>query len=177
MATGRSNKVVGQIGEFLVCAEVARQCDCIATPFAGNVPVFDVLATDERCRTVPIQVKTVNGGDWQFDATAFLNIKLVESTEIQRIVGLAELDYPDLVCAFVWLGHSKQVEDRFFLFIRSELQAIVHEVYASWLSKHDGHRPRNWQTTHCAVRVSDLLPFENRWELIDEQLHSRARFP
>jgi hypothetical protein len=54
MSTGRLNKLAGQIGEYLVCAELGRR-GLIATPFAGNVPTFDVLATDESCRTVPIQ--------------------------------------------------------------------------------------------------------------------------
>ena len=34
MATGRSNKLVGQVGEFLVCAELGRR-GMIATPFSA----------------------------------------------------------------------------------------------------------------------------------------------
>ncbi len=60
MATGRSAKLTGQVGEFLVCAELGR-CGIIATPFAGNVPEFDVVATGEGLVTVPIQVKAGNG--------------------------------------------------------------------------------------------------------------------
>jgi len=56
MSKGLSNKLAGQIGEYLVCAELGRR-GLIATPFSGNVPTFDVLATDEQCLTVPIQVK------------------------------------------------------------------------------------------------------------------------
>ena len=32
--------------------------------FSGSVPAFDVLATDESCRTVPIQVKATRGDTW-----------------------------------------------------------------------------------------------------------------
>jgi len=42
MATGRNNKLTGQISEFLVCAELGKR-GLIATPFAGNVPAFDVF--------------------------------------------------------------------------------------------------------------------------------------
>ncbi len=60
MATGRSAKLTGQVGEFLVCAALGR-CGIIATPFAGNVPEFDVVATGEGLVTVLIQVKASNG--------------------------------------------------------------------------------------------------------------------
>jgi len=42
MSSGRSNKLTAQIGEYLVCAELGKRT-LIATPFAGNVPTFDVL--------------------------------------------------------------------------------------------------------------------------------------
>ena len=71
MSDGRLNKLAGQIGEYLVCAELARR-GLIATPFAGNVPTFDVLATDELCRTVPIQVKTTRSDNWPSNANKWM---------------------------------------------------------------------------------------------------------
>jgi hypothetical protein len=47
---GRQNKLAQQIGEHLVCAQLGRQA-LLATPFAGNVPVFDVIAANEACET------------------------------------------------------------------------------------------------------------------------------
>jgi DNA modification methylase len=35
MASGLSNKLIGQVGEFLVCAELGRR-GFVATPFAGT---------------------------------------------------------------------------------------------------------------------------------------------
>jgi hypothetical protein len=46
-----------------VAAELGRR-GLIATPFAGNVPIFDLLAVDEKGRAIPIQVKTINGPSW-----------------------------------------------------------------------------------------------------------------
>ena len=43
MATGFSTKFTGQIGEYLVVAELGRRT-IIATPFSGNVPDIDVIA-------------------------------------------------------------------------------------------------------------------------------------
>jgi hypothetical protein len=37
MASGLSNKLTGQIGEFLACAELGRR-GFVATSFTGNVP-------------------------------------------------------------------------------------------------------------------------------------------
>lgn len=60
MATGQQNKLAGQIGEFLVCAELGK-LGIIATPFAGNVPNFDLLAANENGGTVALQVKASRG--------------------------------------------------------------------------------------------------------------------
>lgn len=49
MATGRSNKLVGQTGEYLVAAELSRR-GFIATTFTGNVPHYDIIASDETGR-------------------------------------------------------------------------------------------------------------------------------
>lgn len=63
MSVGRNCKLVGQVGEYLVCAELGKR-GLIATPFAGNVPTFDLLIADEACRTLPIKVKTSAGDSW-----------------------------------------------------------------------------------------------------------------
>jgi len=47
MATGRDMQLTKMIGEYLVCAELCRR-ELLATTFTGNVPEFDILATDKR---------------------------------------------------------------------------------------------------------------------------------
>ena len=56
MATGRGNKIVGQAGEYLVAAELSRR-GLIATTFTGNVPHYDIIASDESGKHVSVQVK------------------------------------------------------------------------------------------------------------------------
>lgn len=38
----------------------------IATPFAGNVPDFDLLVGNNSGRSIPVQVKAINGPSWHF---------------------------------------------------------------------------------------------------------------
>jgi hypothetical protein len=68
-----------------------------ATAFAGNIPTFDVLATDELCRTVPIQVKAANSDNWPSDARTWMQIDVDPDTQRQRLYGPANLVTPDLV--------------------------------------------------------------------------------
>jgi hypothetical protein len=75
MATGRSTQLTRQIGEHLVASELGRM-DIIATPFAGNVPHFDLLASAHDGRAFPIQVKAINGPSWQFNASSLLKITI-----------------------------------------------------------------------------------------------------
>lgn len=49
MATGRENQLTKQVGEYLVAAELCRR-GFIATTFTGNVPDFDIIASDARGR-------------------------------------------------------------------------------------------------------------------------------
>jgi len=65
MNTGRRNKLVGQTGEYLVAAELSRR-GLIATTFTGNVPHYDIIASDEAGRHVSVQVKTSRHPSWQF---------------------------------------------------------------------------------------------------------------
>ena len=73
MKIKHNNQLTRQIGEHLVVSKLGR-LGIFATPFAGNVPDFDVLASDLSGHSLPIQVKTINGGSWQFDAKKFLEI-------------------------------------------------------------------------------------------------------
>jgi hypothetical protein len=94
MATGLSTQLTRQIGEHLVAAKLGRM-GYVAAPFAGNVPLFDLLAADERGFTIPIQVKAINGTSWQYQADDFLEIELLDG--FQHVRGEKQLLNPDLV--------------------------------------------------------------------------------
>jgi hypothetical protein len=46
VVTGRGSKLVGQAGEYLVAAELSRR-GLISTTFTGNVPHYDIVASNE----------------------------------------------------------------------------------------------------------------------------------
>src|SRR5512136_30469 len=102
MATGRSNKLVGQTGEYLVAAELSRR-GLIATTFTGNVPHYDIVASDEGGRHVSVQVKASRGGSWQFgDLRQYCAITLAGK---RQVVGKAkECPVRRLVMVFVKVG-------------------------------------------------------------------------
>ena len=56
MATGRSNYLTKQTGEYLVAAELSRR-GFIATTFTGNVPSYDIVAVGRGGNTALVQVK------------------------------------------------------------------------------------------------------------------------
>src|SRR5215217_7992019 len=117
MSTGRRNTLAGQIAEHLVCAELAKR-DLLTTTFSGNVPQFDVLATDASCRTVPIQVKASRGSKWPSNAKIWMDIELDPETGTQIYQGPAQLPTPELVYVCVSLeeaGSQKRAAFSFFL--------------------------------------------------------------
>ena len=76
MTTGRSNKLVGQKGEYLVAAELSRR-GLIATTFTGNVPNYDIIASGDAGRQVSVEVKTSRGATWQFgNMTRYCDVTL-----------------------------------------------------------------------------------------------------
>jgi hypothetical protein len=50
------------------------------------------------------------------------------------------------------------------------LQLLIEQGYKEFLNKHRGKRPRNSQTTHNAVTLEQLAPYEGNWALIEQGL-------
>jgi len=164
MATGRGMQLTRQIGEHLVAAELGRK-GLIATPFAGNVPEFDLLVADEIGRAIPVQVKAINGPSWQFSAKSFLDIEIVRG--VQRVNGRKSLINPDLVCVFVLLRGPGT--DEFYILRFRDLQSYFAKNYKG------GKRPKNPDSTHCAVWPKHLQKFKDNWPLVFEALASQDR--
>jgi hypothetical protein len=159
MATGRSTQLTRQIGEHLIVAKLGR-LGYIATPFAGNVPEFDLLIADDKGHSIPIQVKAINGGSWQFQITKFLDVEIVD--DVQYVKGKRELPNPNLVCVFVLLTDDEK--DAFFIFRLEDLQAYFSKTYKG------GRRTKNPKSLHCAILPKDLEAFRDNWSLIEKNL-------
>ena len=158
MATGREMQLTRQVGEHLVAAKLGR-LGYVATPFAGNVPLFDVLAADVRGYAIPIQVKAINGPSWQFRADTFLDIEIIDGE--QRVKGKIALPNPNLACILVLLGDGEK--DVFYVLQLRDLQDYFFDHYKG------GRRPRNPESMHCAIWPKDLEAFRDNWHLIEKQ--------
>src|SRR5512136_556502 len=145
MATGRSNQLIKQIGEYLVACELARR-GLLVAPFSGNVPDFDLIATDFKGSSCPVQVKTIKGGAWQFSIDKFVDITFDGNKQI--IGRKKELPIPQLVSVFV-IAAEKYGEDQFFVIEWSKVQDILIAHHARFLGSHDGVRPKVFDSLHC----------------------------
>src|SRR3989304_3723136 len=161
MATGRSTQLTRQIGEHLIAAKLGR-LGYIATPFAGNVPDFDLLIADCEGHSTPVQVKAINGGSWQFSISKFLDMEIVY--DVQVVKGKHKLANPNLVCVFVQLADDEK--DDFFIFQLKDLQEYFSKSYKG------GRRSKNPQSLHCAILPKDLEQFRDNWSLIEKTLKS-----
>lgn len=170
MSTGRSNKLTGQIGEYLVCAELGRR-GLIATPFAGNVPTFDVLATDEQCRTVPIQVKCSKSETFPSDARNWMQIEYDPETGRQNYRCPLRIENADLIYVCVAIA-APGSRDRFFILKKSDLQQVCIEAYSRWMVPKDWKRPRNPASFDNRYGIDGLQEFEDNWQLISERLEA-----
>lgn len=166
MATGRSIQVTKQVGEYLVACELARRGLLVAT-FAGNVPDFDIIATDFKGASCPIQVKASKGGSWQFTITQFVDITFNDKKQI--IGNKKALSIPHLVCVFV-VAADKYGDDRFYILKWSTAQDIIIAAHARWLELHNGIRPKKFDSMHCAISEQHLLDYKDNWTLITKKL-------
>ena len=164
MVSGRSMQLTKQIGEYLVAAELCRR-GLIATTFTGNVPDFDILAINEKYITIPVQVKTIKKGNWQFDAGRYIKIEI--DGDIQKVTGKTDLSDPTLVHIFVKLiDHGR---DEFYIFELRDLQDIIFNGYQNYLLEKKGIRPKNPKSKHVAIWPKQLTEFKDNWKLIQDR--------
>lgn len=159
MATGNSNQLTRQIGEHLVAAKLGR-LGLFAAPFAGNVPEFDLVVANASGQSLLIQVKAINGPSWQFDANTFLNIEMVGNRQVVK--GKKKLNNPNLVCVFVLLRENEA--DEFYVLRAKDLQAEIAKNYK------DRVRPKNPQSTHCAIWPKQLSKHRDNWSIVFDSL-------
>lgn len=162
MATGRSNQLTRQIGEHLVVAELGRM-GIIASPFAGNVPQFDLLASTPDGKAFPIQVKAINGPSWQFNAFAFLRLDI--KGDRQTVLGLRRDLDRSIVCVLVLLVSPGR--DVFYTLTTGELQRLIRRNYKG------GRRPKNPKSTHCALWPKHLAGYEG-WSALRRVLYGET---
>jgi hypothetical protein len=170
MSRGRNNQLTGQIAEHLVVAELGRR-GFAATGFSGNIPTFDVLAVDEHCRVVPIQVKASKGDSWPSDARTWMDITFDEKARRQNCHGPSKLATSDLIYVCVAIApEGAGQRDRYFVLTMKDLQDVCINTYAQWMDPKDWKRPRNPESYDCRYWIKDITQFEDKWDLISKRL-------
>lgn len=157
--------LAGQLGEFLVAAELSRRGIVAVLP-SVNMPEYDIFAFRGE-KTIPLQVKTVRSTTLQIKITDYLEIDFDGPKQIIR--GLRPIQSPDRIMVVVFAGQDIR-SDRIYILRYSDLQQIAHAEHASYLAKHAGVRPRNPRSLHCGLRESLLHGFRDNWDLIEGAL-------
>jgi len=158
MSNGRSKQLIKQAGEHLVAAELAKR-GFLATPFAGNVPDFDVIAIGEGLKAIPVQVKTICSSSWQLDAIKFIEISQVGKK--QHVTGISSTVSDHLI--FVFVKISTDSDDRFYIIRAKELAEIIKHNYSDFLERVGHIRPKNYKSTHTALKEDHLETYFNQW--------------
>ena len=152
MGTGRNNKLVGQTGEYLVAAELSRR-GYIATTFTGNVPDYDIIASNENGKHVSVQVKA--------SRSSFKGR--------HQIVGRPKrCPVQHLVVVFVVIGAKR--EDRFYILTWTALRNLLIKHHKAFLAEHGGKRPKKWDSLHCAILENFLTLHLDRWDVVKKRL-------
>lgn len=168
MATGRSNYLTKQTGEYLVAAELSRR-ELIATTFTGNVPHYDIVAVDEKGGHALVQVKAISGGSWQLNAGQFAIVEFEGDRQIVR--GPRPEPCPGLVCVLVQVVKPDSPErDRFFVVPWTTLADLVTSNHRNFLARHGGVRPKRPDSLHTVVARKEVEAWENRWEVFNPRV-------
>lgn len=160
MATGRSNQITKQIGEYLVASALGRM-GLVAATFSGNVPEYDIIATDSAFRSIPVQVKASNGSSWQYDNRHYVDIHLDGK---RQVLGRPVPLPANLVCVFVALS-TQYGGDRFYVLSLKVLQKLLIADCRKYLKRHGGVRPKKFDSFHGAISEEHLVPFKDAWIL------------
>jgi hypothetical protein len=168
MATGRSNYLTKQAGEYLVAAELSRR-GYIATTFTGNLPDYDIIALDDCGGHAVVQVKAIAGASWQFTATQFADIVMQGQQQIVRCA--RKEPYPNLICVLVQVAPANSgVVDRFYVLPWSDLCQAVVDHHTKYLAKHGGIRPRKPESMHVQLHPSEIKAWEGKWDVLKKSV-------
>ena len=165
MATGRHNQLTKQVGEYLVAAEVCRR-GFIATTFTGNVPHYDIIASNSSGGHQAIQVKAILSSAWQFDIRDFVDVQLDGKRQIMGRPTRAP--YPGLICVFVRL--RKYGADDFYVMTWEDLQKVAIAHHREYLARHGGVRPQKHDSFHMALRPEMMKDYRDRWDVLESRL-------
>ena len=182
----------GRAGEHFVAAELCRR-GVYATPFSGNLPGIDILATDDQQEYVAyIQVKTKQTArqHWQASlrqgwvipnaSNECLCLDTCDDARCTKATG-KEPNHPHHRDAtnLLTLPEVQGKQDHFWVFVSlEELQywivpdhTVRHEMirrsHIEYLQERGGHRPgQKHGSLHFTIRTLSLTSWLGRWSTL-----------
>ena len=176
MATAKpksSTDKIGRAGEHYVAAELNRR-GAYASPFSGNVPGIDIVATDDsRERMAYIQVKTKReGGNWQIGLHhGWSKITLSGCpgngncpTTCTPLLEECVMGKPNHFWIFVSL--LKDGGQEYCIVPDNDVRGrLIRERHLAYLSEHGGQRPgKKHDSLHHSFKDIDLQPWKDAWD-------------
>jgi hypothetical protein len=101
---------------------------------------------------VTLRVKTKTTGDWQ--TTGVLGEPRAEDPGESRFWVLVDI------------GTDPSIPASYFVVPEWWVFNYIHEEFQTHLARHGGRRPRNPESTHCAIRPKDVEQWRGGWEAL-----------
>ena len=171
----RSTQATGRAGEHYVAAELNRR-EVYASPFSGNVPDIDIVATSvDGERMALIQVKTKRPkSNWQ----VMLNKGWSEilpygcpedgscGDECTPKLGVPITGKENHYWVFVSL--QKDGGQHYFIVPDDDVRRhLVREKHLAYLDKNGGQRPgKKHDSIHHSFKDEGLQPWKDKWDTL-----------
>ncbi len=172
----RRTDTIGRAGEHYAAAELNRR-GAYASPFSGNVPGIDIVATNQEMTSmayVQVKTKSENSRNWQVGLrTGWAKVipyGCLENGECPKEC-TPRLDEPisgkpDHYWIFVSL--LKCGGQQYYIVPDKEVrEVLVRKWHQDYLKKHGGQRPGSkHDSDHYSFHAKRLEPWENRWDFL-----------
>ncbi|RZQ55596.1 hypothetical protein CWI82_09460 [Pseudidiomarina tainanensis] len=166
MSSGVHNKLIGQIGENLVAAKLGT-LGYYASPYAGNVPGFDLTAVDSKTlSSFPVQVKCSTGNTLVHSQIDRWIETHIDSTGKYSFGNPVSIDHPDMLWIMVNLPKGQIENARYFICRESDIQKLVIERFRAFIQKHNHRRPNGGASKQAILTLKELGIYENNWSAI-----------
>ena len=166
MATGKQNKLTGQVGEHLVSAKLGT-LGFYASPYSGNVPGFDVIAVDaQSLQTFPIQVKTSNNQTLVHSAiNKWIDVS-IDNNNYYHFGEFLELPNPDIIWVMIQIKSKELSTARYFICTETEIQKRIVKRFRNFMEKHNYRRPGGGSSLQANLHLKDVEEFEDNWKTL-----------
>ena len=169
----RGTDTIGRAGEHYVAAELNRR-GAYVSPFSGNVPGIDIVATDDNCEhMIYIQVKTKReGGNWQIGlqhgwakitpsgCPGDGNCPKTCTPLLEGCIAGKPNHY------WVFVSLLKDGGQQYYIVPDDDVRdRLIRERHLAYLSEHGGQRPgKKHDSLHHSFKDEDLQPWNNAWD-------------